>query len=363
MTIDTVSICNLALTKLGDRQIVSLDEASKEARICTLFYEPIRDAVLAEAWWGFATGRAVLAADVSTPAFGRTKQFTLPADCIAVREVMLSTDEPYTGYWTVEGGKIVVSGLTTLYITYTKRITDPASYPFIFIQALAARLAAELCTTLAPDLQLLDGLLKIYQMQLDNARKQNLMEDHGRKWSDITTLTMAKLGSLGMDVSDKARIAKLVDQFLPTCRDMLLQADWWSFAAKRDELTASNASPEFGFDYAFTLPTDCLAVRDTVELGGEWVLEGQSLLTSASDTVDLIYTSQVTDTTKFPPAFTNALAARIALEIVPEFPQKGALEACYKLFQDAIRQAKSVNAIEQRGREYTETYEYETVRA
>jgi len=57
---DEVTICNLALARLGDSRIAALSDSKPEAEYCTLFYEATRDEVLRGHPWNFATTRAAL---------------------------------------------------------------------------------------------------------------------------------------------------------------------------------------------------------------------------------------------------------------------------------------------------------------
>lgn len=55
-----INICNIALARIGNsRTINSLTEKTKEAYTCNLFYESMRDAVLADNDWNFAMSRVV----------------------------------------------------------------------------------------------------------------------------------------------------------------------------------------------------------------------------------------------------------------------------------------------------------------
>ena len=77
-----VQICNGALNQLGASTILTLTEDSKNARLCNARYENVRDAVFRHHPWNCLQKRIQLPADTETPAWGYTKQFTLPADCL-----------------------------------------------------------------------------------------------------------------------------------------------------------------------------------------------------------------------------------------------------------------------------------------
>lgn len=109
--------------------------------------------------------------------------------------------------------------------------------------------------------------------------------------------------------------------------------------------------PEFEWDHAFSLPSDCLRVIRMENDDAEFVREGNRLFTD-DDTAKIQYIAQITDTTKYTPAFITAFATRLAAEIA--FPLTNSLagtQAMYKLYLDKLRIAKGVDAQEGSGRE------------
>ena len=106
--------------------------------------------------------------------------------------------------------------------------------------------------------------------------------------------------------------------------------------------------PEFDWDYAFALPSGCLRVIK-MEDDAEFVREGELLFTDESEAT-IQYIAQITDTTKFPPAFVSAFAARLAAEIAfpitndPKLP-----ETMYKFYLERLRIAKAMDAQEGKG--------------
>lgn len=57
---DDVTVCNLALARLGDARIVTLADATPEGQFCSLFYSPTLEEVLRSHPWSFATVQAKL---------------------------------------------------------------------------------------------------------------------------------------------------------------------------------------------------------------------------------------------------------------------------------------------------------------
>lgn len=148
MTVNAVQICNIALAKIGsDSFITSLDEDTKSARHCSIFYEPIRDSLLRSHLWRFARKQYQLAPLVSAPLFDGGYYFQMPVDCLRI----VGTDEDYFGgygRWSVEGDKILAD-TNVLNIVGIQRITDESLFDAIFIEAFATKLAHELCLPMA----------------------------------------------------------------------------------------------------------------------------------------------------------------------------------------------------------------------
>ena len=58
---DKITICNMALSRIGVQNLDRMDEASEPARLCTQFYDVARKNVLRRFAWPFATRRVSLA--------------------------------------------------------------------------------------------------------------------------------------------------------------------------------------------------------------------------------------------------------------------------------------------------------------
>lgn len=167
-----VGICNRALQKLGAKRITSLTEDTANARSCNVAYESIRDAELRAHPWVFSIERAELAADSSTPAWGRANSFQLPSDFL-----MIANDYPESNDnakdWVIEGQKILTNDSDPLYIRYVKRVTDTAVMDALFVEALSARLALELCEEITQSNSKKESLRADYDLAIKTARKRN----------------------------------------------------------------------------------------------------------------------------------------------------------------------------------------------
>jgi len=82
-----VQICNRGLTTyLGVGTITAIDEGTPAAAQCDLHYDEIRQIVLEQHWWNWATKRAVLA-ELTNDRDEWEYKYAIPGDSIAIRWV------------------------------------------------------------------------------------------------------------------------------------------------------------------------------------------------------------------------------------------------------------------------------------
>lgn len=176
--ISETSICNQALSWLGASQIESLEEPNSAAEYCRNNYPFIRDAVLEEHFWSFAVARHVsTAADQPTsPSWGTGLYIhAVPLDWLQVFRVY---DGPYGDQypqWTREGTDILAD-VATVYMYGIKRIVDTGKFSSLFVQALAARLAAELALPLTGKSSLQERMWVLYERKLEDAAARDGMQ-------------------------------------------------------------------------------------------------------------------------------------------------------------------------------------------
>mgnify|MGYP001555677700 CR=1 FL=1 len=96
-------------------------------------------------------------------------------------------------------------------------------------------------------------------------------------------------------------------------RDGLLAEVDWSFATTRRSLASTGDTPAYEYDYEYQLPTDCFRVVETSN-DDFYVVEGDKLLCDASS-VTIKYIKRVTDVSKMPHLFKQALAFQMAVDM------------------------------------------------
>ena len=174
--VSETSIVNRALRLLKVETISALSEDSEAGSWANDTYEPARDALLAEYPWNFAIARASLAAAVATPTWGPTKFYELPADCLRVLNVEGEPETLGIEDWWVEGRRIATDGTAPLKIRYIAKVTDPAQWSPLFIDALVARLAAEAAYRFTGSTSREAQLTDRYREVIANARRYDAQE-------------------------------------------------------------------------------------------------------------------------------------------------------------------------------------------
>lgn len=122
----------------------------------------------------------------------------------------------------------------------------------------------------------------------------------------------------------------------------------WAFATKRARLAADATAPAFDFLYQYTLPTDCVRVLLPADITLDWVIEGGKILTNWAAPLDVRYTADITDESRWDPLFYNAVAIALGIDLCETITnstgKKATLDQEYVV---AINQAKKANAFEQ----------------
>jgi hypothetical protein len=170
MATSVVQIINNALIKIGASAILTLTENSESARAANLIYEQVRDASIRDHVWNFAIRRVELAQNSTAPAFEFSYQYNLPSDCLRVLRM-----EDMGMYYKIEGGKLLTDEGTAK-ILYLSRVEDVNLFDALFVEALSARIAAELSVTLSESNTLYANMMEIYQRKIADARSMDAQE-------------------------------------------------------------------------------------------------------------------------------------------------------------------------------------------
>ncbi len=183
--VSEVSICNQALSWLGQDPITSLDDNSKAAEWMNNNYPFLRDAVISERMWSFALARETSeTADESE--WGNQYKHSVPVGWLAVFRCFSNVDSNRPDLWvTSDGwskeGNYVLSYDSIVYLWGTQRIVDTGIFSELFVQALAARMAADAAIPLTRDRKLQADMWSLYAGKLATAGVMDSMQGSHQK--------------------------------------------------------------------------------------------------------------------------------------------------------------------------------------
>lgn len=145
MNVNKINICNMALALMGADIISEMDEPSKEAKACKVFYENTKNKLLARYDWSFASKTVNLQKLKSE--HNAKNRFKLPADTLTPREITSGA-----AHYEIEGN-VLITGLEKVTLRYTAAIDDAGLFSPHFIDALAYALASDMTVFLTDGIE------------------------------------------------------------------------------------------------------------------------------------------------------------------------------------------------------------------
>lgn len=191
------SICNRALTKVGDDRIISIDDDTERARVLKALWDDLVDSEIRARNWNFAMKRASLAALVSTPDWGFDYEYQLPADCLrpvqiseyflsdSLTDFRASTEVPFQ----IEGLKILTNLAAPLPIRYLRRVTNVGEWDKSFVDVFACKLAVDACERLSQNSSKKEMLLGEYRLAIAAAVRADAIENPPEHIPDTSWIT------------------------------------------------------------------------------------------------------------------------------------------------------------------------------
>ena len=173
--ITDLQIANKALTKLGLPTIQSFDSQEEAARLAGAVFGTVRDFELATYPWAFAIKRTELPALAESPAFGYKFQYALPADFLRLEGIYNCGGADKNAY-ELEGNNLLTDIGAPLQIRYISRELNQIKWPPYFVEAVATKLAYEMCERLKQDPQRKSVLWQEYQAIIGAAKRCNAIQ-------------------------------------------------------------------------------------------------------------------------------------------------------------------------------------------
>jgi hypothetical protein len=128
----------------------------------------------------------------------------------------------------------------------------------------------------------------------------------------------------------------------------------WHSISTRAEIAASSTDPDFGYDTAYPMPSNCLRVKQVffneVEIE-DWEREGRNILTNTVDSDDeaqITYLKRVTDVSEFDPHLAKVIWLTLAFKMTKRRTQSRTFRQDIRTeLEEALREARTVNAMEE----------------
>jgi hypothetical protein len=205
----SLDIINGALINIGEEPITSINEKKKAGRLVKNRYEIVRREVLRRHPWKCASARAILSPRTTTPAFGRTREFSIPPDVIRIWRVvdvsniqLLQDVTNEDESWRQETD-VIISDFPELGIEYVKDEKNVGRFDPLLVQAMSLRLAVDIGYSLTQDKDLRAQLQSLFVEILGKAKSADAKQEAPRrleaqKWiqSSRTTFPVPALPGL-----------------------------------------------------------------------------------------------------------------------------------------------------------------------
>ena len=166
----------------------------------------------------------------------------------------------------------------------------------------------------------------------------------------ICNMALNLVGNLSITaLTDLSKEGRACSVLYPLLRNELMASHPWNFAMTRADISALlSATPAFQWDYAYTIPADCLRVWELYGTDSEWVVEGGELLTNQDEEIYIRYVKLVTDTARYPASFVSCLATLLGAELAAKLADDKKLrrELLEELYKIKLPDAYSLNAME-----------------
>lgn len=181
----------------------------------------------------------------------------------------------------------------------------------------------------------------------------------------LSETSIANFGAAILDeqalnsLDDSTTYGRLCAREFGYARDELLRSHPWSFNKKMVLLAPDVDAPPFRWDYAYTLPTDCIRMYPLREYtnGPKIPFEKfqRKIYTDKSVSLPLVYGARITNAAEFDPLFARALGSFLGLLGAQRVTGKANyVDKARQMFADALQSAIHVNSLEMGGDEYVD---------
>lgn len=194
-----VDICNLALGRLGETPIASIeDPESPKAEVMARWYDQVRRETLREYVWNFCQGYRVLTR-AGTGNANYDDKYDLPVDCVRVNAVGDDRLNPITDFDIFER-ELHCSNGTSVPVWFNKDITTVSKMDPLFIKVFSIRLAMASAFELTKKKSMVESMSDMLRLEEPKATSVDGQEKPPIRIQKSKYLTARRSGgSLGRD--------------------------------------------------------------------------------------------------------------------------------------------------------------------
>jgi len=175
--------------------------------------------------------------------------------------------------------------------------------------------------------------------------------------ASVVNMCNSSLNLLGAStisaLTDDTKNARLCNQRYEPIRNRVFRSHAWNCLHKRIQLAQNSTAPVIEYDYAYTLPSDCLRVlkihngsTDSIATALDYKLEGRNIVTD-EDTIYLIYIALDTDPNNYDSYLREAISHQLAADICYAITNNATLAKNYmERADERLREARFIDATE-----------------
>ena len=164
---------------------------------------------------------------------------------------------------------------------------------------------------------------------------------------DICNGALNQLGATTiLSLTEDSKNARLCNSRYTQVRDALFRSHPWNCLQKRVQIAADTTAPAWGFNYAYTLPADCLRLLKILDYDSNYKVEGRKILSNTSS-MKILYVARVTDPNEYDELLRETLSASLGADIAFGVTSNNQTASnMYNLFKEKLRDARFVDSTE-----------------
>jgi hypothetical protein len=165
--------------------------------------------------------------------------------------------------------------------------------------------------------------------------------------ASVCNIALVECGADRISSIDESKHSAIVCKAVfEALRNEVLRSHPWNFAVKRATLSPSATTPDWGYDYQFDIPSDCLRVLNMDDETIIWEREGTVILSDEA-TLNVRYIYLVDDPSLWDSMFATCLGLRLGSAIAYALTQSSTLaDALLKRYTMLLPLARSMDGAE-----------------